>query len=105
MAVVGTINHGLTTATTIIIPNKESPICKQSIIAAGNNSSMAPISLENLFKILPAEFVLKNLMVALVILVNMSSCNLVEDLIQIVKKVNDLINDTTTRKEIMMEYI
>lgn len=103
MAHVGIINHGLTTPTTTIIPNKESPICRQSIIAAGSNSSMAPISLENLFKILPAGFVLKNLIVALVMLVNMLSWSFVDALMQIVKKVKDLVSDTITNKIIMAE--
>lgn len=86
---VGISSHGFTTATTIMIPNSAKPICKQSTNAEGSSSSMAPISLENLFNILPELFVLKNLMVACVILVNMALCSLVEAFMQTMKKTKE----------------
>lgn len=103
IAAVGIISNEFTMPTTIIIPSKESPIWRQSIMAAGNNSSIAPISFENLFKIRPEGFVLKNLIVALVMLLNILPCSLVEALMHIVKKVKDLISDIITNPAMITE--
>lgn len=100
---VGTKSHGLTTATTIIIPSKVKPICKQSTKADGNNSSTAPMSLENRFKILPDGLVLKKRIVALVILSNMRSCNLFEATMQVLKKANERIKEMTTVATVIPE--
>lgn len=48
----------------------------QSIIAFGRNSSMDPRSLENLFRILPEVFVLKNRIEAVQMLSNIQLCKL-----------------------------
>lgn len=102
---VGKSNQGFTIATTIIIPRSVRPICKQSIKADGSSSSIAPISLENLFKILPDGFVLKNRIVALVMLSNILSCNLLEALMQLLKKAKDLTREIMIVAIVIPEYI
>lgn len=71
MATVGIISNGLTTPTMQMIPNSVKPICNTSIMQAGSSSSICPMSFENRFRILPDELVLKNRIVALVMLSNM----------------------------------
>lgn len=61
------------------------------MMAVGSNSSIAPISLENRFKILPAELALKKCIVALTIFENMLLCRFLDAFIQSLKKVSDLI--------------
>lgn len=105
MATVGIINQGFTTPTTMMIPSNESPICKQSINALVKSSSTDPISLENLFRILPALFVLKNRMVALMMLMNIVSCRFVEALMHTEKKVKDRTKVTIIKSAIITEYM
>lgn len=64
--------------------------CTVSTTVIGNVSSTAPISLENLFKILPGGLVLKNLMVAYTILSNILLWSLVDAIMQYLKKAIDL---------------
>lgn len=73
MITVGISNHGLAIATTTTIPVRDRPICKQSISAVGNSSSMAPISFENLLSTRPDVFVLKKRIVARLMLRNIRS--------------------------------
>ena len=70
-----------------MIPRRDRPICKESIRAIGNTSSMAPISFENLLRTRPDGFVLKNFIVARLMHRNIRSCNLVEALIHVEKNV------------------
>ena len=70
--------------------------------AGGNNSSMEPISLENLFRILPTGLVSKNLQGALRILLNMESWSLTEDFMQMEKKCMVLIMEDTMRHSTMV---
>uniref|UniRef100_A0A1Y1LKA4 Uncharacterized protein n=1 Tax=Photinus pyralis TaxID=7054 RepID=A0A1Y1LKA4_PHOPY len=86
---VGIRSQTLAVMITIIVPISIRNIWKKSIIAIGSSSSMAPISLEKRLKILPDGFVLKKRMVALLMLSNILSCNLMDDFIQTVKNIND----------------
>lgn len=72
--------------------------CTVSIIVIGNISSTAPMSFENLFKILPCGLVLKNLIVAYTILSNMLLCRLVEAVIQYLKNDTDLVSVSNTAR-------
>lgn len=83
-------------ATTIIIPNNDSPICMQSINAIGKSSSTAPMSLENRLRTRPELLVLKNRIFALLIQRNILSCNVIDARIHILK------NDTERMSVIPM---
>lgn len=64
--------------------------CIVSTIVIGKVSSTAPISLENLFRILPCGFVLKNFIVVKTILSNILLCSLVDAVMQYLKNAIDL---------------
>lgn len=74
-------------------------------MAFGNDSSTTPISFENLFKILPDEFELKNLIVAPIILLNIVLCILIEARMQMKKKENDRNNVIKIVTMVIPEYI
>jgi hypothetical protein len=61
----------------------------QSTNATGNNVSMAPISFENRFNIRPDVLLIKNAIVARVILRNNLSCKLMEARKHILKNANE----------------
>ena len=83
---------------------RDKPIWKQSIRASGNNSSMAPMSFENLLRIRPDVLVLKNLIVARLIHRNMRSCNLVDAFIHVVKNATERVRVMTIVETIKPVY-
>lgn len=74
-------------------------------MAFGNDSSTTPISFANLFKILPDEFELKNPIVALIILLNIVLCNLIDARMQMKKKENDRNNVIKIVTIVIPEYM
>ena len=102
---VGINNQGFVYPIRIIILSNISEICKQSIRATGKRSSTAPISLEKRLSMRPDELVLKNLIVARLMELNILSCNLLEAPIHAMKNEYDLTKVNTIVQIINPVYI
>ena len=74
------------------------PICIVSIMAIGRTSSIDPMSFENLLRILPEGFTLKNRIDVCTILVNMRLCKFLDAFMQNLKKFNDRVNELKITK-------
>ena len=105
MITVGIIIHGLIEDKTIVIAKTFNPTCSVSVMDCGSVSSMDPISFENLFKILPDGFVLKNLIVAFTMFANMLLCKFLDAFIHTLKKLKDRVNVIIIRKMLMKEWM
>lgn len=90
----GMINRGLITTIMTIAEITTKAESKKNNILSGRSSSIALISLENLFKIMPEVLTLKNLVEALMIRLNRFLCSVIEDLIHIL--LNDHERSITT---------